>query len=433
MRLRRLNGERFSIGLILISALLMGALPPTLRSTGHDLSCASELGDWQEVRFSDYDGFVKLPGQRSHIGNFVKAEYTDDKGLSHSASGIVIDDYSAGLTFVTDDAKVIELNAGFMHFQKVFVRKSSLVLKIFTDRTIDEVSRQFEDPFVVIGLPPNETSNEKNYLSGFLSKVISESGRPTYQIKDPQGREHLFELAFFRNKLIKGVVTAGQLLPTPNPLAIKTFSDFRFLKPEQVGSIQKQERRQRDFDISDILSVTTGRLLSTRHVDGLYDILAFMTNSDEITLIGSAVVATQCRESLIEQYPALADAMEVTKENHREFVEQMRRKFGDKLSVTQVDPAFFDMHSDYDYWSKIRIGSSQDRNKVPDLYRLLEADRTASIDAIKANYRRLAKLYHPDRNPGDKTSEETFKKINAAYDVLGDPRRRAVYDSTVSR
>lgn len=63
-----------------------------------------------------------------------------------------------------------------------------------------------------------------------------------------------------------------------------------------------------------------------------------------------------------------------------------------------------------------------------DFYELLGVKRNASADEIKKSYRRLARKYHPDVNPGNKSAEEKFKKISAAYDVLGDPKKRQMYD-----
>jgi curved DNA-binding protein len=63
-----------------------------------------------------------------------------------------------------------------------------------------------------------------------------------------------------------------------------------------------------------------------------------------------------------------------------------------------------------------------------DLYDILGVPRTASADEVKSAYRKLAKKYHPDRNPGDKAAEEKFKEVTAAADVLTDPKRRSLYD-----
>ena len=63
-----------------------------------------------------------------------------------------------------------------------------------------------------------------------------------------------------------------------------------------------------------------------------------------------------------------------------------------------------------------------------DYYKILEVDKDADSDTIKKSYRRLAMLYHPDKNPGDKAAEEKFKEIAEAYNVLGDEEKRKKYD-----
>lgn len=66
--------------------------------------------------------------------------------------------------------------------------------------------------------------------------------------------------------------------------------------------------------------------------------------------------------------------------------------------------------------------------KKRDYYEVLGVGRGADADSIKKNYRKLALQYHPDRNPGDKASEEKFKEAAEAYAVLSDPDKRARYD-----
>ena len=63
-----------------------------------------------------------------------------------------------------------------------------------------------------------------------------------------------------------------------------------------------------------------------------------------------------------------------------------------------------------------------------DYYEVLEVTRSTNGDEIKKSYRRLAVKFHPDKNPGDKTSEEKFKELGEAYDVLSDEQKRAAYD-----
>ena len=63
-----------------------------------------------------------------------------------------------------------------------------------------------------------------------------------------------------------------------------------------------------------------------------------------------------------------------------------------------------------------------------DYYEVLGLSKGASDDEIKRAYRKLAKKYHPDMNPGDKTAEAKFKEVNEAYAVLSDADKRAAYD-----
>src|SRR5437763_7827900 len=63
-----------------------------------------------------------------------------------------------------------------------------------------------------------------------------------------------------------------------------------------------------------------------------------------------------------------------------------------------------------------------------DYYELLGVSRKASAKDIRAAFRKLARKYHPDLNPGDKAAEEKFKQLQEAYDVLSDSKKRQMYD-----
>ncbi len=67
-------------------------------------------------------------------------------------------------------------------------------------------------------------------------------------------------------------------------------------------------------------------------------------------------------------------------------------------------------------------------NSNKDYYQTLGVKRDASADEVRKAYRRLARKFHPDLNPGDKTSEERFKQVQEAYDILSDAKKRKMFD-----
>ena len=70
--------------------------------------------------------------------------------------------------------------------------------------------------------------------------------------------------------------------------------------------------------------------------------------------------------------------------------------------------------------------------QIKNYYRTLEIDPNATAEEIKGAFRRLAKRYHPDKNPGhEKSAEQMFRRICIAYEVLRDPQRKLMYDLTL--
>lgn len=64
-----------------------------------------------------------------------------------------------------------------------------------------------------------------------------------------------------------------------------------------------------------------------------------------------------------------------------------------------------------------------------DPYLVLGVSKSATQDEIKKAYRKLAMQYHPDKNKGDKKAEEKFKEMSAAYEIVGDVKKRKEYDT----
>lgn len=102
----------------------------------------------------------------------------------------------------------------------------------------------------------------------------------------------------------------------------------------------------KNFDISDVLTITNGALVSTRHMDGVYDILNFMTGESLYThaLIRAAEV---CKPALLKQFPSLVEdsKAKVTPQNFKKWLKDMRVKHGDVFPVAPLsDGLYVPMH-----------------------------------------------------------------------------------------
>lgn len=91
------------------------------------------------------------------------------------------------------------------------------------------------------------------------------------------------------------------------------------------------------FHIGDVLSITTGHLVSPRHMDGIYDILKFMTG-DSLFTHQLPRASDECKPHLLKQHPQLndVDASGITPENWREWLNQQVAHFGENLTVCSI-------------------------------------------------------------------------------------------------
>jgi hypothetical protein len=111
------------------------------------------------------------------------------------------------------------------------------------------------------------------------------------------------------------------------------------------------------FHIGDVLSVTTGRLVSFRHISGVYDIMNYVLQ-DSLTTIGIAAMADTVSDELKQQFPQL-DSIEVpevlNEENFREWIESLYSRYGEFLEVTPMKETWKKQtaQDDIDYAKKL--------------------------------------------------------------------------------
>lgn len=95
------------------------------------------------------------------------------------------------------------------------------------------------------------------------------------------------------------------------------------------------------FHISDVLSITTGHLVSFRHMDGVYEIMNFVLQ-DDLTTLGLAAMGDTVREELKRQFPQLEEVKvpdDLNESNYREWVESLYLKYGEYFSVATMKEA----------------------------------------------------------------------------------------------
>jgi hypothetical protein len=93
----------------------------------------------------------------------------------------------------------------------------------------------------------------------------------------------------------------------------------------------------KDFHLGDVLSITTGRLVSPRHIDGVYDILNFMTR-DNLFTHQLPRASDECKPHLLRKHPQLADieVPELNESNHKQWLAEQVAKYGEYLPVEQI-------------------------------------------------------------------------------------------------
>lgn len=99
----------------------------------------------------------------------------------------------------------------------------------------------------------------------------------------------------------------------------------------------------KQFHIGDVLSITTGRLVSSRHIEGVYDILNYMTG-DNLFTHQLPRAAKQCKPALLVQHPRLAavDVAEITQENWQWWLDEQVALYGETLSVEPLRPGDYE-------------------------------------------------------------------------------------------
>jgi len=125
-------------------------------------------------------------------------------------------------------------------------------------------------------------------------------------------------------------------------------------------NLKKEEEMEKQFHIGDVLSITTGHLVSPRHIDGIYDILNFMTG-DSLFTCQLLRAFDECKPHLLEQHPQLndVDASGVTPENWQEWLDQQVARYGENLTVRPIPEGRHEFRNPLDEAAEMMGGSDK--------------------------------------------------------------------------
>jgi hypothetical protein len=203
----------------------------------------------------------------------------------------------------------------------------------------------------------------------------------------------------------------------------------------------KDDSPVKRFEISDVLAVITGRMVSTRYMEGMLDIMRFILREPGMTEYCAEEARQVCREWLLTQFPDLENihVTGLSAKNWGQWLKEMSDRFGVVFDVL-IMPKSQCQSGKYSrtVWDDLGIGADGRFKGGPrvspppsfegkDYYAVLGVPSDADLATIKAAYRRAALRFHPDHNKAP-DAEDRFKEAAEAYQVLSNEATRWQYD-----